>query len=81
MSLAMGAGPPYISVGLQRYRYYPLKGGGVMSTSSLIVVCFRHTCMYNSGFAYITCEVNGFVQIRAVRSRAGRTTTFGQVVG
>ena len=27
------------------------------------------------------CEVNGFVQIRAVHSRAGPTTAFGQVVG
>ena len=24
-TLAMGVGPPYISVGLQRYMYYPLK--------------------------------------------------------
>ena len=37
-----------------------------------------HTVEYHSCF---TCEVNGFVQIRAVHSRAGPTTAFGQVVG
>ena len=31
--------------------------------------------------ACFTCEVNGFVQIRAVHSCAGPTTAFGQVVG
>ena len=39
-TLAMGVGPPYISVGLQRYMYYPLRGGGFMSPGSLIVAYF-----------------------------------------
>ena len=49
---AMGAGPPYISVWFMRYMYYPLKGGGVMSPSSLIVACFWH--MYQTYFHHRT---------------------------
>ena len=33
-TLAMGVGPPYISVGLQRYMYYPLRGGGIIKNTS-----------------------------------------------
>ena len=62
------------SVGTQEVLSVEMKPYQIKTIDTTVYTQLSHQACF-------TCEVNGFVQIPAVHSRAGPTTAFGQIVG